>query len=184
MYLEVPNYWVEVSLQFFKFSKKSLKIPIQVFLFEEPHSFIHMLNKFWCWLLFTLLLLLLLLLLVIVFWTLMLLCFVWSWHSKFHFNLSFGISLLEFLSYWNCCLRAGVSNSYWSEGHIQKKILRRPQFKGKKIPRATILIKSLQIKVNFVKNYCCVSFLDERGQQKCTWRATCGPRAACLRPLS
>ncbi len=53
---------------------------------------------------------------------------------------------------------------------FKRKMLRGPQFKVKKIPRATKPIKSLQIKVNFVKNYCCVSFLDERGPHKCTWR--------------
>ncbi len=59
----------------------------------------------------------------------------------------------------------------------------RATFKRKYAPRATKLLKNLQIKVNFVKNYYCVSFLDERGPHKCTWGATCGPRAACLRPL-
>jgi hypothetical protein len=56
-----------------------------------------------------------------------------------------------------------------------------------KAPRATIYGKKdsagRKTNKNFMKNYYCVSFLDERRQHKCTWGATCSPRAACLRLL-
>jgi hypothetical protein len=62
------------------------------------------------------------------------------------------------------------------------KMLRVPQFKRKKLLRAAIYIKSHKNKLNLIKLYTLVIFL--RGPHKCIWRATCGPRASCLRPLT
>ncbi len=77
------------------------------------------------------------------------------------------------------CRRNAVKQG--SQTHIDLrakwKMIHGPQFKGKNIPRTTKLIKSLLLRK------ICWRFLDERGPQKCTWRATCDPRTACLRPL-
>ncbi len=67
--------------------------------------------------------------------------------------------------------------------HSRDKMLRGLQFIRKKLLRAAIYKKSQQNKLNLIKLYTLGIFWGVRGPHKCIWRATCGPQAACLRPL-
>ncbi len=65
--------------------------------------------------------------------------------------------------------------------HSKEKILRGRNFLDKKLLQATINRKSPQNKMNSIK---ILPFLgDVWRSHKCLWRATGGPRVACLRPL-
>ncbi len=75
---------------------------------------------------------------------------------------------------------AGVSNSNLSEGHILKKMLNGLQFVRKK---TKFTRKPIKIPLYLFKIYNFVVLGDVRGPHKCIWRASCGPQAACLRPL-
>ncbi len=67
--------------------------------------------------------------------------------------------------------------------HSKEKMLRGPQFIGEKAYAGRKLLQKLENKLHLFKIHDIVNFLDVRGPHKCIWRATCGPRAACLRPL-
>jgi hypothetical protein len=62
-------------------------------------------------------------------------------------------------------------------------MLRENQFNEKMLLRATNTLKSFQIGLNLTKIYIFLSFWDVLGPHKLIWRATCGSRAMCLRPL-
>ncbi len=79
--------------------------------------------------------------------------------------------------------RAGVSNSNLCKGHIPKIKWFACRSLSEKAITGLNLQEICQNKLNLIKIYNILSFWDAHGPHKCIRRATCGPRAACLRPL-
>ncbi len=79
---------------------------------------------------------------------------------------------------------SGISNSNWSEGHILEiKCFAGHSLQEKSSCGPQYTRKSHQNKLNLIKFYTLDIYWGVRGTHKCIWRATCGLRAMCLRPL-